>query len=371
MKLKAEIQKRFGLTISLVLFVLCLMTAAMLLAGTVIMFLHRVGVLSVWNDMPDRGTDVAPLRFIVQMIGSSIVLGTAFAAFFSRRALKPIRTVIDATHLIAEGDFSARVHIKGIYELVELSDSFNKMALELSSIETLRSDFINNFSHEFKTPIVSVRGFAKLLKSGNLTEEEKQEYLDIIITESERLAQLSTNILNLSKFENIEIITDKSTFRLDEQIRCAVVMMEPKWAARGISVNIDMDEIAFDGNEDLTQQIWLNLLDNAIKYSNDGGSIQVRLSIANGFVHFTIKDHGSGMDEQTKCRIFDKFYQGDTSHGKSGNGLGLPIVKRITELHGGKIEVKSTIGAGSEFSISLPVSVANKNASLPGRLLDR
>ena len=354
MKLKAEIQKRFGLTISLVLFVFSLMTAAMLLAGIVVILLHRVGVLSVWNDMPDRGTDVAPLRFIVQMIGSSIVLGTAFAAFFSKRALKPIRTVIDATHLIAEGDFSARVDIRGIYELVELSNSFNKMAHELSSIETLRSDFINNFSHEFKTPIVSVRGFAKLLKSNHLTEDEKQEYLDIIIAESERLAQLSTNILNLSKYENIEIVTDKAPFRLDEQIRCAVVMMEPKWATRGISININMGEIVFNGNEDLTQQIWLNLLDNAIKYSNDGGIIQVRLSGTDGLIHFTIADNGDGMDEEIKDRIFDKFYQGDTSHAKSGNGLGLAIVKRITELHGGSIEVNSEVGKGSTFLISLP-----------------
>ena len=361
MKLKAEIQKRFGLTISLVLFVFSLMTAAMLLAGTVIMLLHRVGVLSIWNDLPDRGMDVGPLRAIVPMITSSIVLGTAFAAFFSKRALKPIRTVIDATHQIAEGDFSARVNIKGIYELVELSDSFNRMAQELSSIETLRRDFINNFSHEFKTPIVSVRGFAKLLQSGNLTEEEKQEYIGIIIAESERLAQLSTNILNLSKYEIIEIVTDKAPFRLDEQIRCAAVMMEPKWSAKNISMNIDMEEIMFTGNEDLTQQIWLNLLDNAIRYSNEGGIIQVQLSsITNDFVHFTIRDNGEGMTEETKERIFDKFYQGDTSHAKSGNGLGLPIVKRITELHGGSIEVKSEIGKGSEFSVWLPASPPNE-----------
>ena len=354
MKLRTETQKRWGLTISLVLFVFCVMTAAMMLSGTVIMLLHRAGVLSFWDNMPEHGNEGGPIGFIIVMITFSILLGTALATFFSRKALRPIRKVIAATHLIAEGDFTAHVDIKGIYELVELSDSFNKMTNQLSSIETLRSDFINNFSHEFKTPIVSVRGFAKLLKSGNLTEDEKQEYLDIIITESERLAQLSTNVLNLSKYENIEIITDKAPFRLDEQIRRAVVMMEPKWSAKDININIDVEEIIFDGNEDLTQQIWLNLLDNSIKHSNDGGVIQIRLSKPNGYVKFTIKDNGEGIDEQTKERIFDKFYQGDTSHAKTGNGLGLAIVKRITELHGGTVEVQSEVEKGSVFSISLP-----------------
>jgi len=354
--MKSGVKKRLGLTISLVLFVFAVMTAAMMLSGTVIMLLHRAGILSLWDNsaIQEHGNDGGPIGFVIVMITFSILLGTALATFFSKKALNPIRKVISATHLIAEGDFTAHVDIKGIYELVELSDSFNKMALELSSIETLRSDFINNFSHEFKTPIVSVRGFAKLLKSGNLTEEEKQEYLDIIITESERLAQLSTNVLDLSKYETIEIITDKAPFRLDEQIRRAVVMMEPKWSAKDISIHIDMEEVIFDGNEDLTQQIWLNLIDNSIKHSNNGDMIQIHLSRSSGCIKFSIKDDGEGMGESTKARIFDKFYQGDTSHTKTGNGLGLAIVKRITEIHNGSIEVQSEIGKGSVFTLILP-----------------
>jgi len=262
--------------------------------------------------------------------------------------------VIDATHRIAEGDFTARVEIKGISELEELSQSFNKMAHELSSIETLRMDFINNFSHEFKTPIVSVRGFAKLLKDGDITENEKQEYLDIIITEAERLAELSTNILNLSKYETIKIVTDKSPFRLDEQIRRAVVLTERKWAVKNIAVNVDMEEVIFNGNEDLTQQIWLNLLDNAIKFTNAGGVIDIKLLNWNGGFRFVIQDNGVGMDEQTAAHIFDKFYQGETSHAAPGNGLGLAIVKQIVTLCGGTISVQSKTGDGSSFVVSCP-----------------
>ena len=288
------------------------------------------------------------------LVTISILLGTAIAGLFSRIALNPIRKVIDATHRIAEGDFTARVEIKGISELEELSQSFNKMAHELSSIETLRMDFINNFSHEFKTPIVSVRGFAKLLKDGDITENEKQEYLDIIITEAERLAELSTNILNLSKYETIKIVTDKSPFRLDEQIRRAVVLTERKWAVKNIAVNVDMEEVIFNGNEDLTQQIWLNLLDNAIKFTNAGGVIDIKLLNWNGGFRFVIQDNGVGMDEQTAAHIFDKFYQGETSHAAPGNGLGLAIVKQIVTLCGGTISVQSKTGDGSSFVVSCP-----------------
>lgn len=202
----------------------------------------------------------------------------------------------------------------------ELSHSFNKMTQELAGIETLRRDFINNFSHEFKTPIVSIRGFAKLLKENNLSEEERQEYLDIIITESERLAVLSTNVLALSKYENLEIITDKAPFRLDEQIRKTIILMEPRWTSKEITVNVELNKIIYNGNEDLIQQVWLNLLDNAIKFSYKGGLINITLEAVNEGVRFAIQDDGPGMDDQTQVHIFNKFYQGDISHSKKEMG---------------------------------------------------
>ncbi|UTI40106.1 HAMP domain-containing sensor histidine kinase [Niallia sp. RD1] len=212
--------KRLSLAITLVMFVFGVMVATVLVAAVITFALQHLGIISNHSQLP-----VFPL---ITFLGFCILLGTSLTAFLSKKALNPIRTVIDATHKVAGGDFSVQVNIKGIGELEELSHSFNKMTQELSGIETLRSDFVNNFSHEFKTPIVSLRGFAKLLKENNLTEVERQEYLDIIITESERLAALSTNVLILSKYENLEIITEKAPFRLDEQIRKTIVLMEPK-----------------------------------------------------------------------------------------------------------------------------------------------
>jgi signal transduction histidine kinase len=354
MKSLDAIKKRLSLTISLVLFVFAVMIAALALTGLTVVILYKTGHLSFSipeNINRPRGT---PYDSLFALLGLCIFLGTALTIFFSKKALDPIRKVIDATHKVAGGDFNVQVDIKGIGELEELSQSFNKMTQELASIETLRNDFVNNFSHEFKTPIVSIRGFAKLLKEGNLTEEEKQEYLGIIIAESERLAALSTNVLNLAKYENMEILTEKGSFRLDEQIRMAVVMTEPKWSAKGIAMNVELEEAVFMGNEDLTQQIWLNLLDNAIKFSEEAGLIRISLSQANGGICFTIEDNGAGMNETTKTHIFDKFYQGDTSRSIAGYGLGLAIVKQIVDLCGGTIEVRSEPGKGSTFTVFLP-----------------
>jgi len=349
-----NIKKRWTLTLSFVFFIFAVMMAGLILSGLLVMALHLTGVLDPW--VGTRPTDVmrgAPFRVVQLMMMFSIILGTAISAFFSKRALKPINALIEATHKVAAGDFSTRVELKGILE--DLSHSFNKMAYELSTIETLRSDFINNFSHEFKTPIVSVRGFAKLLRDDTLTPEERREYIDIIIAESERLANLSANILNLSKYENLQIITDKKEYSLDEQIRRAVVLTEPKWSAKELDVNVEMEEIRFTGSEDLMQQVWLNLIDNAIKFSHQGGAIDIRLSLWNGGVRFTIQDRGVGMDKEKTARVFDKFYQGDVSHTSAGNGLGLSIVQRIVTLHGGYVEVQSEPGAGSELTVWMPV----------------
>lgn len=344
-------KKRISLAITLVLFVFIIMIVTLLLIGSGVALLQYTGVISLPSPDGDRGN---PLRLLFIIFGLCILFGTTFTAFFSRKALNPIHKVIDATHKVANGDFNVKVNLKGIGELEELSQSFNKMTQELSTIETLRTDFINNFSHEFKTPIVSIRGFAKLLKENNLSEEEREEFLTIIITESERLAALSTNVLMLSKYENLEIIVDKKLYRLDEQLRKAIVLLEPKWSEKEISVNVELDKVIYCGNEDLTQQIWLNLLENAIKFSYQGGLINVSLEKEKEGIRFIIQDDGPGMDDQIRHRIFDKFYQGDSSHSKVGNGLGLPLVKRIVELCGGEITVRSELGKGSIFTVGLP-----------------
>jgi signal transduction histidine kinase len=336
----------------LTFFVFAVMIGSFISAGMIVITLHRSGIMSLYTIY-----EIDTLRRwlpLLMTILFCLLLGIAISVFFSKTALNPIRKIIVAIHKVAGGDFNVQVDLKGIGELEELSESFNTMTRELSSIETLRSDFVNYFSHEFKTPIVSMCGFAKLLKNGNLSDEERREYLDIIIAESERLTELSTNVLNMSKYENILIIHDKCLFRLDEQIRRAILLLEPKWSRKGLSVDVEMDEIAYNGNEDSTQQIWINLLDNAVKYSYQGGLITVCLVSANGGVRFSVQDEGIGMDEQTKAQIFNKFYQGKTSNKVSGNGLGLSIAKRITDLCGGVIEVQSELGKGSRFTVFLP-----------------
>ncbi|MFK0522018.1 ATP-binding protein [Paenibacillus illinoisensis] len=347
--MKEFFRKRISLTITLVMFVFGVLVATLLLLIGFSILLQNLDIISL-APSPSQGLGER-LFSILFLFGLCVLIGTSLTAFLSKKALNPIRKVIDSIHRVADGDFSVKVNLKGIGELEELSESFNKMTKELASIETLRSDFINNFSHEFKTPIVSVRGFAKILKENPLSEEERQEYLDIIIKESERLATLSTNVLTLAKYENLEILMDKNPFRLDEQIRRTIILMEPKWSAKDITINLQLDKVVYSGNEEVIQQIWINLLDNAIKFSHTDGLIEITLAIFNEEIHFSIQDHGIGMDEHTQAHLFDKFFQGDSSHAKKGYGLGLPLVKRIVELCNGDIIVQSEQGRGSKFSV--------------------
>ncbi|MDL2248571.1 HAMP domain-containing histidine kinase [Tyzzerella sp. OttesenSCG-928-J15] len=282
-------------------------------------------------------------------------MSIAMAAIGSRRMLQPVRNMIDATRTVAEGDFSVHLDVGRVPDLEELNASFNKMDEELGSIETLRSDFVSSFSHEFKTPIVSIRGFAKLLKDKELSEDEREEYTDIIITESERLTGLDTNILNLSKLENIGILTDKEQFHLDEQIRRVAAFLEPRWKEKRLDVKLQMEPVKIYSDAALLQRVWMNLFDNAIKFTSEGGHIVIILKKEAEQAVFTIEDDGCGMDEATLSHLFDKFYQSDKSRSGAGNGLGLSFVHRAVTLCEGKIAVESTLGKGSRFTIKLPI----------------
>jgi len=347
--------RRWNLTLSLMLFVFGVITVALLAAGAIILALHQADLVTILAEQGPVFFSRLPLvRILLQLMLFSGLLALALTWFFSKLALNPIRKVIAATRKVAAGDFSVQVQLKGVQELAELSQSFNKMTQDLASIETLRSDFVNVISHEFKTPIAAIEGFAEVLQNGNLSEEEQQECLSFIISESKRLATLSTNVLALSKYENTEIIGEKTVFSLDEQIRRVVALIEPKWSGKGIEIYVDMeDDVVFEGNEDLMQQIWLNLLVNAIKFSPRGSVVDIRLRRQGDAICFTIQDEGVGMDEQAQAHCFDKFYQEDESQSGLGNGLGLAIVKRIVELHNGAVEVQSAPAQGSKFTVIL------------------
>ncbi|MCD8022929.1 MAG: HAMP domain-containing histidine kinase [Lachnospiraceae bacterium] len=288
----------------------------------------------------------------------SIPVGTILAIFLSHLPLKPLREIMEATDKIASGDYSARLQLKSMpmKEFRDLSQRFNHMAEALNSVELLRADFVNNFSHEFKTPIVSIRGFAKMLKRSDLTPEEREEYLDIIIQESERLSELSANVLNLSRVEQQTILTDQKYLNLSEQLRLCIAMMDSKWPEKGILFQFDCKEVTIWGNEDLLQQVWLNLLDNAIKFSPDGGIVKIHLQAGTDAIQISIANQGKPIPEESTAHIFDRFYQADRSHTTKGNGLGLPLVRKIVQLHGGTVRLQSSDAAWTVFEVRLPGS---------------
>lgn len=292
--------------------------------------------------------------FLIIILAISIGIGTILSVFLSWFVLKKISPYMNAIKSITQGDFSVRIPSDKLKfgKEKELAENFNIMVQELSSTETLREDFVSNFSHEFKTPIVSVSGFAALLKDPNLTASERNEYLDIIIDETNRLVELSDNVLNLTKLEAQESIGENEIFRLDEQIRQCILLFERELNESNINVNLSLKEINYSGNKKLLKQLWVNLISNSVKFS-PGGEITISAEPADKAVKVIIKDTGCGMDEYTLKHIFDKFFQGDRSRTTSGSGLGLPIVKRILELTGGEINVESTPGNGSVFTVIL------------------
>lgn len=277
-------------------------------------------------------------------------------AGMGRSKLRPIDELMQAMRTVSHGDFSVRVDNENMPGYMnDLGGSFNDMAQELGGLEMFRKDFINNFSHEFKTPIVSIRGFAKQLEREDLTEEQRKEYISIIVSESDRLANMASNVLLLTKLENQTIVTDKTVYRLDEQLRGSILLLEKQWDDKDIDLDLDMDEVEFRGNEEMVAHIWVNLINNAIKFSPVGGRLTISLKEADGAAVVRIADEGEGMDETTQKRIFEKFYQGDTAHTTEGNGLGLSLVKRIVDLCGGSIEVESAPGRGTAFTVRLPI----------------
>lgn len=331
----------------MVLFIFFIMVTAGLLTSVCFLFFYAMDFF----PFPFFTPILSP--FIALLVSS--IIGTSLSAVVSEKFLKPLHQLIKATKVIAKGDFSVRVpEINNDSEIAVLLRNFNQMAEELGSIEMFRNDFINNFSHEFKTPIVSIRGFARQLQNENLSDEKRKEYTDIIITESERLTNMSSNVLLLTKFENQQFITNQSEYELDEQIRNCVILLEKQWSRKNIDINLNLSSVKIYSNEEMLSHLWINLIDNAIKYSNRNGSISIILYDTPHDIFFQISDSGNGMEDYTVKHIFDRFYQGDRSRATHGNGLGLSIVKRIVELCRGDITVKSKVGVGTTFSVTLP-----------------
>lgn len=296
-------------------------------------------------------------RSIRVSIVSILLITIALMQNISRKIVNPIKKITDATKKVASGDFTIELETKRDDEIGELTHNFNKMVKELNSIECLQKDFINNVSHEIKTPISSIQGFAKLLEADDLSKEERKEYAEIIKEESDRLLYLSTNILKLAKLENQERIMNKTKFNIAEQIRRTISVLEPKWKEKNIKFNVSLKEQEFLGEKDLMYQVWMNIIENSIKFSKQDGQIDVKMKTNQDSIIVEIKDYGIGMEEEEAKKIFDRFYQVDKSHTKPGAGLGMTIAKKIVELSGGKIEVTSKLNESTTFIVTLPIKL--------------
>ena len=296
-----------------------------------------------------------PLIAQLVLLGVAIVLFAVVMVVGSRGFLAPIHRMSQAMEKVSKGDLSVRVKgAKDSTEMGELIARFNAMVEELGTIETLRNDFIANVSHEFKTPLTTIQGYSMLLQSDDLSDEERKQYTEAVLTATKQLTNLTTNILKMSKIENQKDI-DYQEFALAEQIRQSILILEPIWSAKNIDWDIDLVEVSIVACEELLATVWSNLLGNAIKFSNDGGVIAVKLTKQKEYVTVEVSDHGVGMSEETLRHIYDKFYQGDGSRAGEGNGLGLALVKRIVELHRGQIVATSQEGEGSTFVVTIPI----------------
>ena len=342
------VTRRLSMLVTLVLFVFFILFVSMIISGLLLFLLINAGAIPFFS----LGRFPIPIIFMLLI---SLVIGTILTMVGGERFLRPLRELIEATKEVASGNFDVRVEVRGPHDLGRLAASFNEMAKELASIETLRSDFISTISHEFKTPIVSIRGFARQLKKNALTAEQRNEYLDIILSESERLARLSSNVLLLSRLESTEKITEHTVYALDEQLRRAVLLLEPQLQKKQLEVDIQAKAVHICANEEMLSHLWINLLGNAIKFSPNGSTIGIALESDGKNAIVTVSDKGPGMEDEVKKRIFEKFYQGDQSRATEGNGLGLSLVNRILELENGTITVDSEPGRGTCFTVALPI----------------
>ena len=298
-----------------------------------------------------------PLALILAFYVFSFIIATVLTLYISRYILSPVEHLSDASKKVAHGDFTVQIPLDSDSDELNVTISnFNSMVRELRSIETLRDDFIANVSHEFKTPLSAIEGYAMLLQEKNLGDKEREECARKILQSTARLNDLTGNILLLSKLDNQNYPQENTTFSLDEQIRQAILMFESVWTKKQIDIDCDMPDVSFVGPQSLLNHVWINLIGNAVKFVKGDGSgrIIVRLTPNEKNVVVTVADNGIGMDDKTIAHIFEKFYQGDTSRRSSGNGLGLALCKKIVESLHGTITAKGTPGEGSVFTVVLP-----------------
>ena len=294
------------------------------------------------------------LTLVIALVIISLLIGVFVTSLLSAQFFAPIRKLARAMEQVADGDFSVRLEDQSSSkEIMEVYSGFNLMAHELSATEILQTDFVSNVSHEFKTPINAIEGYATLLEGCDDLTAEQREYVEKIAFNTSRLSSLVGSILLLSKLENRQIPTGQSRYRLDEQIRQSIVALEPAWAAKDIEFDVELERVEYTGSEAMMRHVWDNLISNAVKFNPHGGLVRIRLEKKGRQIRFVIDDCGPGINEEARKRIFDKFYQADSSHKDEGNGLGLALVKRILIFEKGDITVENIPGGGCRFTVLL------------------
>lgn len=318
---------------------------------------YHISYLRFLETQPDNLNTFSgiTLILIVSLIGA-FLMGIFKRVYFD----EPIRTIADAAKQVTEGDFGVRIppHRKdGKKDHIEvLIEDFNTMAEELSSIETLKTDFMTNVSHEIKTPLSVIQSYATAIQDDSILPEERKEYGKTIVEASKKLTELVTNILKLNKLENQEILPVSEPYALDEQLRECVLNYEELWDKKNITlVGDEIEEVMVNCDRTLLELVWNNLISNAIKFTDEGGTITLTSKKENGYAVVSVRDTGCGMGEETAAHVFSRFYQGDTSHSTEGNGLGLALVKKVVALIGGEIRLKSRINEGSIFTVKLKI----------------
>lgn len=305
------------------------------------------------NDVPiHRLMDPRITTLILGMF--CIILGYCVSYWLIHMFYNPLEQMSEAAQKVAQGDYGVRLGYSGKdRELQTAVTNFNHMVEELNSVEIMRQDFIANVSHEFKTPLSSITGYITLLQDPDLTVEERNEYIQMAFFNIEKLNDLTGNILQLSKLENQNTMQNPVSYRLDEQLREAIVLLEPKWSQKHMHLELDLPQTTYQGQQSLLFQVWTNLISNAIKFTPNHGTIKIRIQKTESQIQVTISDNGIGMSKETQAHIFEKFYQGDTSRKSQGNGLGLALCKRIIDLAGGSITIQSEKGKGAVFTVLL------------------
>lgn len=316
---------------------------------------------------------VTPFPLIQQLLNS--LLGLAFFILiiwfimrsYQLRQFDFFQLLMDALRQIAHGDFDVHIQVKWLgrmnHPFIQLANNINEMAAKLGEIEQLRQEFISNVSHEIRSPLTSISGFASALKQGTLSAEEQKHYLDIIEQESERLVNLSDSLLKLSTLQAESYRIAHDTYRLDQQLRHVVLAHEPQWMEKQLDIELELQEVEIEADRELLQQVWQNLLHNSIKFTPAGGCIRLLLTSRGKKVQVCVEDTGIGLSEVDQIRVFERFYKADPSRhrGVGGSGLGLAIVKQIVDLHSGEIDLQSEVGKGTKVCINLPQRIVKRS----------